>query len=137
MSEDEIRKAVAELNLYEAQASSLQRRIELVSSVIAELNITKFTLKEFKSKEANQEFLAPIGANSYIKARLGDISKAIIGIGAGVVIETDVEEAVKKLEEREEELVKASTSLKIQLRQIQSKINEARPQVEELLRKSK
>ena len=136
MSEDEIRKAVAELNLYEAQVASLQRRVELVSSVIAELNITKFTLEEFKNREANQEFLAPIGSNSYIKARLGDISKAVIGIGAGVVIETDVEEAVKKLKEREEELVMASASLKIQIRQIQSKINETRPQVEELLRKS-
>ncbi|MFX0068183.1 MAG: prefoldin subunit alpha [Promethearchaeota archaeon] len=137
MSEDEIRRAVAELNLYEAQAASLQRRIELVSSVIAELNITKFTLREFKSKESNQEFLAPIGANSYIKARFGDIDKALIGIGAGVVIETGVEEAVKKLEEREEELVKASASLKIQLRQIQNKITEVRPQVEKLLSKPK
>ncbi len=137
MSEDKIRKAVAELNAYEVQATSLQRRIELVSSVIAELNITKFTLEEFKSKKADQEFLAPVGSNSYIKARFGDIDKVTLGIGAGVAIEADVENAIKKLEERQEELVKASASLKIQLRQIQNKIYEIRPHVEELLRKPK
>jgi prefoldin alpha subunit len=53
-----------------------------------------------------------------VNANLGDLSKVIVGIGADVSIEMDLEEAEKNVSGRLEEVEKANLSVGQQLEQI-------------------
>lgn len=137
MSEDEIRKLAVEIQNYEMQKSVIERRMEILLSTISELEVTEQTLENIKNEKSGQEFLAPIGSGSYVKAKLSSSDKVLMGLGADVVAEVNIEDAIGKLNERKKTFQKAVLELRGHLQQLQSKLNELRAKVQQLLEKTK
>ncbi len=77
--------------------------------------------------------LVPIGGSSYIKVKLADTSKVIIGVGAGVSVEKTLSEAKSTLKERLDELEKTMHAAQQQLSQVADRINSGRGRLETLL----
>ncbi len=48
---------------------------------------------ELKQEKENSELLVPIGGSSYVKVKLADTNKVIIGVGSGVSVEKTLSEA--------------------------------------------
>jgi prefoldin alpha subunit len=89
-----------------------------------------------KEKE-NAELLVPIGGSSYVKVKLADSNKVIVGIGAGVSVEKTVQEAKTALKERLDELEKTMNSAQQQFTQVAERINTGRNRLETLLSSGK
>jgi len=85
-----------------------------------------------KEKE-NAELLVPIGGNSYVKAKITDTNKVIVGVGAGVSVEKTLLEAKTALKERLDELEKTMNSAQQQFTQVAERINSGRTRLETLL----
>ena len=85
-----------------------------------------------KEKE-NTELLVPIGGSSYVKVKLADSNKVIIGVGAGVSVEKTMQEAKATLKERLDELEKTMNSAQQQFSQVAERINTGRNRLETLL----
>jgi prefoldin alpha subunit len=138
--EEELRRLSIEIRFLEENAQALQSRMNMVNAVITDLTYANMTLKGLEKNEIGSEILVPVGGSSYIKAKLHDPDKVIVGIGAGVSVDKTSQEAKEIVKKRLEDLEKTRASVQQRFAQVAQKINEDRAKFEELvaeLRKGK
>jgi prefoldin alpha subunit len=117
----------------EQTAEALQQRISMVNAAITDLTYANATLDGIEKEKENAEMLVPIGGSSYVKVKLSDSNKVIVGMGAGVSIEKTLVEAKTTLKERLDELEKTMNSAQQQFSQVAERINTGRGRLETLL----
>jgi prefoldin alpha subunit len=132
-SDEELRRLSVEMRYLEQTADSLQQRISMVNAAITDLSYANMTLDGVEKEKENAELLVPIGGSSYVKVKLADSNKVIIGLGAGVSIEKSLQEAKTILKERLDELEKTMNSAQQQFTQVAERINSGRSRLETLL----
>ncbi len=129
---ERLRRLVVELRLMEGSAEILQRRLEFLQAALSDLRIAENSLRELKGKEEGSPILVPIGGNTFIGAKLGNLSKVIVGIGADISVEMSIDEAVEDITSRISEIEKAGASVQQQLEQITAQIQSHRERINEL-----
>ena len=117
----------------EQTADALQQRISMVNAAITDLTYANMTLDGIEKEKENAELLVPIGGSSYVKVKLADTNKVIVGMGAGVSIEKTLAEAKTTLKERLDELEKTMNAAQQQFSQVAERINSGRGRLENLL----
>jgi prefoldin alpha subunit len=122
-----------EMRYLEQTAEGLQQRITMVNAAISDLMYANATLDGIEKEKENAEMLVPIGGSSYVKVKLADSNKVIVGMGAGVSIEKSLAEAKVTLKERLDELEKTMNSAQQQFSQVAERINSGRGRLESLL----
>lgn len=100
MNEDEIRQALATLDLYRAQAETLAEQQQIVQLSLEEYSRAKETLSKWKDAPVGSEILVPVGGNSFVFAKVASSDKALVGVGSGLTVERPVDEALKTVEAR-------------------------------------
>jgi prefoldin alpha subunit len=131
--EEELRKLSIEMRYLEQTAETLQQRISMMNAAMTDLTYANMTLDALEKEKENAELLVPIGSSSYIKVKLANTDKVIVGVGAGVSIEKMVPEAKEIVKERLSELEKTMTSAQQQFAQVAQRINVGRNRLESLL----
>ena len=116
--DEQLRRLVVELRLMQGSAEILQQRLELLRTAIADLRVAESSLKALKDIEDGTPILVPVGGGTFVDANLGDLSRVIVGIGAGVSLEMDLEGALEDVSNRLSEVEKAGLSVQQQLEQI-------------------
>jgi prefoldin alpha subunit len=132
-SEEELSKLSVELRLREQAAEVIQSRINMVNAVTTDLGYASITLDSLEKEKENTELLVPIGGNSYIKARLENPDKLIVGMGAGVSVEKTLAETKEIVRGRLEALEKTRISLQQQFVRVVDEINDHRRKLEPLI----
>ena len=131
--EDLVRQLATEIRILEGSAGALQSRLDIVRAAINEITLAHNTLDGFKSLREGEDTLIPIGAGSYVRMKIADSKKLVMGIGAGAAIEKDVDSSVEELKGRLQELDKARNSIQQQLEQTLARYQQDRDALEELL----
>ena len=116
--EDQFRRLVVELRLMQGSAEILQQRLDLLRTALTDLRVADSSLKALKDVEDGTPILVPMGGGAFVDANLGDLSKVIVGIGAGASLEMDLEDALEDVSNRLSEVEKAAKSVQQQLEQI-------------------
>jgi prefoldin alpha subunit len=116
--EEQLRRLLLELQILQNTADVLQSRVNLLEAGIMELRVAATTLEELKKEEEGASILLPIGGDSFIRAKLGNIGTVIVGIGADVSVEMALDKALEDIGARLSESEKASLSAQEQLSQI-------------------
>lgn len=132
-SEDELRRLSMEMRYLEQTAEALQQRISMVNAAIADLTYANATLDGIEKEKENAEMLVPIGGSSYVKVKLADPDKVIVGMGSGVSVEKSLTDAKVTLKERLDELEKTMTAAQQQFSQVAERINSGRGRLESML----
>ena len=133
--EEELNRLSVEMRYYEQTAEALQQRIGMINAAITDLTYASMTLESMENEKDNAELLVPIGGSSYIKAKLANTDKVIVGMGAGVSIEKTLPEAKAIVKERLDELEKTIASAQQQFAQVAERISLSRNQLQSLLAK--
>jgi len=132
--EELVRQLATEIRLLEGSVSTLQSRLEIVRAAISEVTLAHATLSGLTNMQDGDETLVPAGAGSYIRMKLADSKKLVMGVGAGTAIEKDVPSSLQEFKGRMEELDQARNSIQQQLDQTLSRYQQDREALEELLR---
>jgi prefoldin alpha subunit len=132
VNEDVLRRLVIELQILQETADNIQSRIGMTNAAINELQIAHNTLEGIKKEKNGSSLLMPIGGGSYIKSKLEDSKKLIVGIGANVAVEKNIGEAQEAFQTRLLRLDKVRGSLQQQLEEIATKITNTRTQFQTL-----
>jgi len=132
--EDVIRQLATEIRILEGSVGALQSRLDIVRAAINEITLAHATLEGLAKLEDGDDTLVPVGAGSYIRMRITDSKKLVMGIGAGTAMEKDVASSIGELNERIQELDKARTSIQQQLDQTLTRYQQDRDALEDLLR---
>jgi len=122
-----------ELRYLEQTADALQQRISMVNAALTDINYANMTLDGMEKEKENSEMLIPIGGSSYVKVKLADTNKVIIGLGSGVSVEKTLPEAKTILKERLDELEKTMHSAQQQYSQVAERMNSGRSRLESML----
>jgi len=117
----------------EQTADTLQQRIGMVNAAITDLTYANMTLDGIATEKENAELLVPIGGNTYVKAKIADTNKIIVGMGAGVSVEKTLPDAKVTLKERLDELEKTMNAAQQQFSQVAERINSGRARLESML----
>jgi prefoldin alpha subunit len=133
--DEDFQKSLVQLRVYEGSARALQARLEIVNAALNEFSLASTTLEGVKTQKTDEDALIPVGGGSYVRVRLSDISKIVMGVGAGVAVEKPIEDSVNEIKERIADLDKARTSLQEQLSQALFRIEENREKLGELVKK--
>ena len=131
--EEELQKLSVEMRLLEQTAEALQSRMSMVNAAANDLLYAQAALEGLEKETGKSEILVPIGGTSYIRARLENLDKVIVGMGAGVSVEKTREEAKEIVKKRLEDIDKTRKSVQQQYSQIAERIDIDRERAEGLI----
>ena len=98
--EEEITRNLTLIEYYKQQLESIDMQLQYLQSTLTDYQRTKITVDQLHGVDENSELLIPVGAGTFVNGSLKNTSNVLIGVGAGIVIEKTIDEAVIKLEER-------------------------------------
>ena len=133
--DEDFQRSLVQLRVYEGSARALQARLEIVNAAMNEFSLASTTLEGIKTQKTDEDALIPVGGGSYVRARLTDISKIVMGVGAGVAVEKPIDDSINEIKDRIADFDKVRTSLQEQLNQALIKIGENREKLGELVQK--
>jgi prefoldin alpha subunit len=109
--------------MLEQTAEALQSRLSMINAVATDLTYANMALENLDKEKENAELLVPIGGTSYIRAKLDNPDRIIVGLGAGVSAEKTRQEAKEIIKKRLEDLGKNQQATQQQFVQIAERIN--------------
>ena len=131
--EEELRKLSLEIRLLEQTFEALQQRLNIINAVATDLSYANAALENLEKEKENAELLVPIGGTSYIKAKLDNPDRIIVGLGAGVSAEKTRQEAKEIIKKRLEDLQKTHQSIQQQYSQVAERITQDRERFESMV----
>ncbi|MCK5045607.1 MAG: prefoldin subunit alpha [Candidatus Heimdallarchaeota archaeon] len=122
MSEDQLRNEFQqisnEIQRYDEYGKQLQVQIETRQYELVDLNRSKSTLTGLKNEKNTEEILVQMGPGILMKVKPIEVDKVLYSVGAGVVLKKPIDEAVKGVEEKIEQVEKERLALADQLNKI-------------------
>jgi len=95
MEDDELRQAMAVLEAYNTQLDALNRQVRLFQVSIEDTIRARESFKALADAKEGDDILIPVGASSFIPAKVTGKKKAIVGIGYRLATEKDLDEAAE------------------------------------------
>ena len=129
-SEQQVRESYMMLESAKAQLEGLAKQQELIQLAVEEHVRARETIKEIAKGAADDEVLVPLGADSYIHAKVSDNKDAIVGVGSGISIRRSPEEAEKILDAKIDDLSRAFKSITDKAAQTEAMIQELSEKVQ-------
>ena len=120
--ENQLRQILSDMRQMEGSVNILQQRFSQVLAAVSELRLAQKSLEDLKDTKPGSNILVPVGGGAFVDAKMGEIEKVVVGIGAGVSVEMGYEAAIGDVNGRLAEMEKAQTAIDQQLRQILAQI---------------
>ena len=111
MNDDELRQALATLDAYKNQLNALTQQSQLLQASFEETLRASETLNAFAKAKEGDEILVPVGASSFVTAKVTASPKAVVGIGNKISVEKTVDDAIAYVGENMDEIKDALTKL--------------------------
>ncbi len=131
---EELNQMAMQLRYFEEQVQTLEQNIQFLQGTIGNMEATLMTLANLKEAKPDQEIMIKVGNSSYIKAKISEPSKVVIGVGLGfgtdVYVEKPIEEARETINSRIDEIKKAQNLVSQNMREIENQIERIRPEFE-------
>lgn len=126
--------SMVRMKYIEEQAGGIQQQLAMLERAIQEAVLTINTLNIMKKHSNTSDSLFPIGSGVFADGTLKKAEHVLIEVGAGVVVEKTIEEAIKIINEREEILRKNLAEYQTILINMEQSYREAGQKVQELQR---
>ena|GEM_PF-175529 len=126
---------INQLNVYNAQINAIQNQIDVLTVTLSDVNLAIETIRNLSTIKAGTEVLVPIGGNSYIKTRVVDTTRVVVGLGSNVAAQKSVKEAEEALTSRCEEIERLIQTFNQKLAELGEEINKLQPETQKLLEK--
>lgn len=136
MSEEErkVQSLLAEFRLLESRMNEANSQREILTRAFLDARAGVVTLKELDTSSTS-EVLIPLGGGVFVNGTTPPVDKLLVAIGADVVVEKSIDEALKYLEERVKGMENAVVGLDAQRNDINNKIIEKREAINNIMAK--
>jgi prefoldin alpha subunit len=136
MSEEErkVQSLLAEFRLLESRLNEVNSQREILTRAFLDARAGVATLKGLDTSSTS-EVLIPLGGGVFVNGKAPPVEKLLVAIGADVVVEKSLDEALKYLEERVKGMENAVVGLDAQRNDINNKIIEKRETINNIMAK--
>ena len=107
-SATELQQLVDALPQYEDQIRYWESQLQAISNVRADIVQAQETLNGMLDSKKEMEMLVPVGHNTSIFTTVDNLDRILVGLGSRVYMETSRKDSLKRLNNRIEDLEKAS-----------------------------
>ena len=128
---DEIQKQFYELELYNQQIKKLQD--ELGKVTIMKMELIK-SIESLEGLKESKELLVPLGGGAFVKVSVIDDGKVIVGTGADIFLEKDIDEVIEDFKKSADELTNAETMINEQIEKITKFMNKMQKDLEKKIK---
>lgn len=98
------------------EARALDEQRAFLEQLSRDLGRGRATLDTLRVSQGGEEVLLPVGGGTYVRAQIVEPGKVLSSLGSGVVVESSVDDAIARLEERirstEQALERAGSELR-------------------------
>lgn len=129
--ERDIREVAAAVETAKAQLEGLIRQRELIQMAVEEHVRARETIKNLLDSAPGDEVLIPVGADSYVHAKVSEKRDAVVGVGSGVSIQRGSEDAGKVLQGRIDDLSQAFQKVSERANQLEGFVQEMTAKLQE------
>ena len=131
---NEVQQLLYVYEVLENQEKSIVQQMNMVESQTQGVDLTKRTMEEFKTVSPGHETMIPVGTNAFTSATLLNPKKVLVRINSDILIEKDLDEGIKGMQEMLNTYKNIYEKLNLQLNEVQSKLKELKPQIEQIYR---
>jgi len=135
--EEELAKYLSLIEYYKDQLNSIEIQSSYLQAAIAEYYKTRMTVEQLNKISDGNEILIPVGGSTFINACIKNPSKVLFDIGAGIVTEKTVDDAIKKINQRIENLQETQKKLLSIAQQLQNEAAEISKKMQKLISEEK
>lgn len=98
--EEDVARNLSVIEYYKQQLESIDLQAQYLQAAIADAQKGKMTLEHIQNADKNADLLIPVGGGAFVNGSVTNVSKVLIGIGAGLVAEKTIDNAIAKIDER-------------------------------------
>jgi prefoldin alpha subunit len=124
-AEQQLNQLLTEIRMLESYYQEALARVQAASTALSDSRSAIEAINAMIADPKN-EFLLPIGGGLLMPVKDLGVTKLLLSVGAGVVVEKDLDSAKAFLQTRQKELEKALTSLEQQRREIGTRLDQDR-----------
>ncbi len=122
MEEKEIQERYLVLQQLQAESEAVQRRIVELELIDSQLEKTIESLEYFNSLDDGVEALMNLGGGVFAYVDVQTAKKMLVDVGAGIVVEKEVSEAIEFLKKKRETIQQNIAQLEQILQQIVERV---------------
>ena len=131
--DEELNRYMVQIEQYKEQMSQLEMQFQYLYAALADYNKAKMTLENLSNADTGSEVLLPIGGGAFIGATAKNTSKVLMDIGGDLVTEKTPEDAIKKIDERLENLEKTQEKMNEMMQNLQNEAAEVSAKAQKLV----
>ena len=121
--ENQVREILVRLKYLESQMAAAQAQLNMLDRGMMEIGNTRLTISSLKSLSKDANSLLPLGSGMFAKGTLAKQEKILVDVGAGAIIEKDIPEAEKLLENRESDIKTNIANIQTMLMNLEREYN--------------
>ncbi len=125
------------IEYYKEQLNSLDIQLQISQAALNDYTKAKLTLENLAKSTKEDDILIPIGGGTFIKGNLTDNNKILTDIGAGIVTEKPLKDALAKVDERIKLMQENRDKLINLAQKIQTEAAELSQKTQELMQQNK
>ena len=130
VSEQKLRENYTMLETAKAQLDGLARQQQLIQLAVDEHVRARETIKSLSKGAVGDDILIPLGADSYIHAKISENRDAVVGVGSGVSLRKTADEAEKILDSKIDDLSRAFKTVSERAAQTEAMIQDLSEKVQ-------
>ena len=124
------------IEYYKEQLNALDMQLQISQSALTDYTKAKLTLEHLSKAAKDDDILIPIGGGTFIKGTLSEKDKILTDVGAGVVTEKPLKDALAKVDERIQLMQENRDKLIDIAQKIQKEATELSQKTQELMQQS-
>jgi prefoldin alpha subunit len=122
MTEEQIQEDLVRLDAYRGQLNAMVQQHQYLQASRADHVRAKESLEGLERAPRAVEILIPVGGETFVRGTPSNGTKVLIGVGSGVVVETERPRAVEMLAERLTKIDEATQELEGQIRNLDERV---------------
>jgi prefoldin alpha subunit len=119
--DERLKELAMEAEWQQQHARDIQDQLQNIQNIELEVFRTSEALKNLKEKGVS---LFSLGSGVFAKGELREINKLLVNVGANVLVEKNIDEAVTFLEDRKKELEGIRTNLLSEMKVISTRLRD-------------
>jgi len=118
VSEQDVQNLAVQHREYQKQAEAVQKQMNMLQMSRDDCTRALEVIEGLDAVGDNADTMLPIGAGSFVYARLTNIDKVVVNVGAGISVEKSLDGAKETLTHRRDEIGKVLEHMNGSLAQI-------------------
>ncbi|GEM_PF-4714270 len=131
--EEDLQKMYMQHQMLQQYIKGYSEQTNIIEGKIQELISTTDAINEIKNTSIGSEIMANLGSQVFVKSSLKSTEKVIVELGAGIYASRSIEDAVKILDSRKQELMNVNNQIMMEINKLAMQMKHLEPEIQKLM----